>query len=273
MAALGGSAISSILDNFADVIEGGYVYTGDSNRNRSGVAGTHSFHDLVDAQYTYAGATGATTTVILASGVLGPGAPTDYFTRSTGPAFFLVCTAASGQPTLLGCTRKISAYENDAGTPTFTVAKAFDPAISTAISNPSFTIREGFKRAPDGLDIEGDALRARDDFDRFFQLSALPGAVEHWYGNGTVTYRTTMELRLRFNKGARERNAIASVFENLMLLRTVLTRSANPDNRDGVYVRALLSEGTQAQISKNDSGNIVAVDKYTLIYRVDNVYS
>ena len=110
-------------------------------------------------------------------------------------------------------------------------------------------------------------MNAPEAFDRYFHLSAGAGEVQPWYGNNVLTFKTIMELRLRIQKVGRARKAVASAFENLMIIRSVLTKSTY---RESTYTRALLPEGPGAAISVDDNEKVVVVDKYTLLYRIDS---
>lgn len=257
MAGIYTQAISAILDNYADVIEGGNSYRG-SGTAWSGIAGFQSIDQYAGTTMTED--TGGSTTAIAQGEVVDTGA---RLARTDGPPMFCHCTTASNSSNL-NAARKISAYNSTTGA--ITLAKAL-PANNSA--GDVYTIAEGFKRIPDGIDINDDATEIPSGFDRFFHLTALPGKRREWYGNGVETYETTLDIRLRFLKRARARLAAAAAWENLMLIRSILSR---PTLRDGTYAQLLDGTSGEPKIETDDQHKIVAVDSLRLIYRINARY-
>ena len=253
-------SIGFILDNLADVIEGGYAYRGDSHTARTyhGIPGTLSNDAGIlsgDDDAITASSTVDTTTVAYASGDW----PSSRWEKSDSPQFYLVCTSAA-QAANINTRRRITAWNNT--TKRFTV-----PAFSgTVTSGDVFTVAQGFKRVADNYDINSDDAGVPGGFDRFFDLRATPGSREPWYGNNTETYKTRLELYLRIEKHSRHRRAIASAFENAMILRSGITRQTHAD---GTYTVLLDAEGTEPDIVTDDAKKIVVRDRFALTYRVN----
>jgi hypothetical protein len=59
--------------------------------------------------------------------------------------------------------------------------------------------------------------------------------------------------------------------ENIVILRSTITRGGSPDLRDGTYTRALIPVGVP-EVLKDDQYKVVISDKYNLIYRVNTNY-
>lgn len=259
-------ALKSIIDNYADVIEGGNTWRGTGTAYR-GIPGRLSndrgLREGDDTPLTQ-NAAGSTTTVKIASTYSWD---SSRWVKNDTPGFFLLCTSAT-EAANVNAARRITDWNNT--TKTFTV-DAFPAATS---SGDIFTVLQGFKRIPNQLDILKDDLGGIVGIDRMFHLRALPGAREGWYGDGTQQYRTTLEIYLRMLKFGREHDAEAAALENLSIMRSLLPRGANPDHRDGTYTVALIAdEGQQPEKAIDDVSKIIARDSYTLIYRVDTTYN
>jgi len=253
------NTIGTIFDNYADAIEGGNSYRGVGDAYK-GVAGVGTNNPETrngnDSPLTATAISGTTKFSVASSYSWDQ---ERWVKEETPPWFFLGKTATN--PGNVGAARKISAYNNT--TKQFTFA-AFPSALTIA---DTFYVMEGFKRLPNNIDIEDEGPEMRGGFDRSFQLSAESGGRLAWYGNGYHTYQTTMELRIRFLKYARNRDIIETAIENMMLLRSVLTRG---DHRDGVYVRSLvLDDKAKVETVKEDREKIVVKDSYVLTYAVD----
>lgn len=257
-------AIGDILSNYADVIEGGTTWRG-SGTSWRGIPGTQSndpeLRNGSDSSIT-ASSNGTTTTVVYASGDW----EQDRWVKNDVPGFFLLCTSATNG-TNVNAARRITAWDNT--TKTFTT-DAFPAATTSA---DEFTALQGFKRLPNNIDIDAEETEASHGFDRMFHISARAGTQTEWYGRGTATFQTVLELKLRFLKYGREHDAIASAFENLAIIRPILCRGANPDHRDGTYTRALIPTGEEAEIAIDDRDKIVVVDRYTLVYQIDLTFN
>lgn len=266
MATIASIDLASILDNYADAIEGGNSYRG-SGTAYYGCPGRYSNKPDMRASasanlITLTGAGHTTTTTIIPSSYTWNG---DDFVKEETPPWFLQCATLSTNPdtSILNSARKISAWNSS--TLTFTHA-AFSSAM---LSGQSLYLREGFKRLPNHLDFEEEGPEIKDGYDRFFELTALPGEHLKHFGNGFITYKTTMELRLRILKYGRSRDAINSALENLFIIRNIIIKGGNPINHRPNGVRALLAQDTQPKILREDRTKVVAVDSFDLIYSVD----
>jgi hypothetical protein len=186
--------------------------------------------------------------------------------KTDTPGFFAVCTAATNVANV-DAARRITGWDNT--TKVFTV-DAFPASLAVG---DVFAVRQGFKRIPNGIDIEAEGTRFAHGFDRFFSLSAMPGEQVDWYGNGTATYKTTLELRLRFLKYGRAHDATAAALENLAIIRAAITKGASPDHRDGTYTLALLPQGQSADVVSEDTQKVVVMDRYDLRYRISTTFN
>lgn len=257
MATVLNQALSVILRNYADVIEGGNTYRGSGTAYR-GVPGTYPYDDGVrngdDTPLTVVGSSVSTTTFDVASGSWAQA----RWVPESGPGFWALCNTAGSNH---GRARKITGY--DASTKVFTVAPAF-PATPSA--SDSMVILQGFKRIPNTVDIEARESGVDGGYDRHFHLFALPGADEDRSGRGVRTKRTELNLRLRFLKHSRVHDVVASAFENLATLAAAIESSHSPDHRDGTYTRALWAEGPPEELV-NDNVKVVVLQKFILIYQ------
>lgn len=255
--------IGAILDSYADVIEGGSTYRGSGSSFR-GVPGVYSVDEGlrlgVDTPLTVVGGASCTTTTFNVASTYSW--TSSRWVKADSPAFWAFCTTDAGLSNLHQA-RKITGWNNT--TKVFTV----DPAFTAApTANDVMTIKQGFKRLPNHLDIEDKSTESPDGWDRYFQLMADDGKQLPWFGAGVRTYETTMTLRLRIVKHARERDAIASAMENMSILRVALSLGANPDHRDGTYTRALISEAAPTMVK--DQLKIVITQPFRLIYRISS---
>lgn len=252
MAHLSTNSLGDILDNYADVIEGGSAYSGNSY---NGIPGTQSndpgLRTGSDGSITASG-NGTTTTIVYASGTW----DASRWDKDTTPQFYAVCTGATNGANV-GAARRITNWT--LGSTTFAV-DAFPAATTSA---DAFIVRQGFKRLPNGIDIED---KAETGWDRFFRLD-VTGAGDDlgYYGADTATHRTTMTLRLRMLKFGRDVDARAAVFENLAILRRGLVKGAH---RETTYTRALTTAGRES-IVKDDDHKIVVSQQFELIYRMN----
>jgi hypothetical protein len=257
-------AIGAILNNYADVIEGGTTWRGSGTAWR-GIAGTYSndpgLRGLIDSPLT-ATATGTTTTAKFT----GYSWDSTRWVKNDTPNFYLLCTSATNASNV-DAARKITGW-ND--TTKFMTTAAFPAATSTS---DVFTVLQGFKRYPNQFDFEADFANMSDGFDRFFTLSAMTGKVLPWFGGGLTTYETTLSLKLRFSKYNREHDVVAAAFENLAIIRPIICLSASPDHRDGTYTQALLETDGESKILKNDQKKVVVEDVYKLRYRVNRAFA
>lgn len=254
-------ALGSILDNYADAIEGGTTWRGSGTAYR-GIPGIGSNDpDLRSGDDTpiTASGNGTTTSVVYASGTWAA----SRWARTDTPGYFLECTSATNAANV-SAARRITAWT--LGTKTFTT-DAF-PAATT--SGDVFTVLQGYKRLPNQFDISTDA---DEGLDRMFQLRASVGEVLEYFGNGKMTFKTELEVLVRFLKAGREHDAIDSALTNMAIMRPVLTKGSSPDHRDGTYTMALLPTDGDIDEVINDSKKIVLRDKYVLLYRVDTTFA
>jgi len=255
-----------ILDHYADVIEGGNAYAGGSSYD--GIPGPHSndrhLRSGDDTPLTVAGGVALSTTTFDAAAA--KSWHPDRWVTDNGPAFWALCTTSgeAGSPNLHRA-RKITGY-NDT-TKVFTTGSAFP---STPIATDVMTILQGYKRLPNGADIEDEEVEVEDGFDRSFHLSAAPGMITDHHGDHLVTYLTELKLRIRLQKFGRLHDWTAAALACLSTMRPAITKASH---YDGTYVRALIAKGDQqAEVLKDDQFKIVVEDSYTLIYRIDGTY-
>lgn len=249
MSAIMQQATATILDHMAEVIEG-------TNGN-NGIPGVYSHDELLrggapsNLSITATGGTGDNT-IQYTSGAYAA----DRWVKTNIPGFWLLCYSATNSGNV-SAARKISAWTQS--TTSFTTA-SFPANITTG---DKFYVLEGFKRLPDGVDIES----AFDvGFDRSFRLEALPGTSLGFYGSGLRTYDTTVILRLRLLKHHKDTTSRASVFENLRVLKDALALKTNWESS---YTRFLDSESSDVDIQIDDAGKVVAAISFRLVYRVD----
>lgn len=274
--------VRGILDGYADLIEGGTAYQDTSvptadQLTQLGVPGTGS-HALFASDGLTVGGSGQelpfwkleasassanATQVTFGSGTWAA----QRWEKTDTPPFFLICTTATNAANL-NRARKITGWNNTSKV--FTV-KAFDANIT---SGDVFVVAQGFKRAPDNFDINSSETGTHDGFDRFFVLSALGGRRLDWNGNGFHTLETEMLLRLRILKRGKARSAIASAFENSMILRSAITRgNINATNARPKFVQMVDPMSGQPEIETEDEAKIVLLDRFRLVYRVDSTYT
>jgi hypothetical protein len=248
------SAAATILDNYADVIEGGNSYRG-SGDSYQGIPGTNFANlDLRGTTITASGA-GSTTSIPFASGDYA----TDFWVKNDSPRFFLMSTNGNNN----GAARRISNWDNSGKA--FTVA-AFDNAVS---ENDTFVPLQGFKRFPDNLDILSDESTIGSGFDRFFELKLGAGTRIPFYGSGVETYESELVLRLRLQKRSRSRDTIESAMENALLMRSILTR---PTHRDGTFTQLLNGEEGAPEVETETDKIVVVSDSYNIRYRVFSTF-
>jgi hypothetical protein len=257
-------AIGAILAHYSDVIEGGTTWRGSGTSFR-GIPGTYSndagLRSGADTPLTSTGSA-ATTTFAVSGGDWA----SDRWVKTDGPGYFAVCTSATNTQNV-DAARRITGWNNT--TKVFTV-DAF-PAATT--SGDVFAIRQGFKRLPNGVDLEAGGAEFKSGFDRYFELRASPGEPMDYHGAGTMTYRTTLDLRLRLLKYGRQHDIVAAALENLAIIRPIICRGYLPDHRETTYTRALIPMGNSADVVVNDDHKVIVRDEYTLIYRVDTSFN
>lgn len=268
--------VGAILDNYADVIEGGNTWRG-SGTEYYGIPGTqpndYGLKSGDDSPLTVAEDSASTSIFSVTKGSY-PWESTETgnpfgpellrWMPSNAPAFWAMCNTAGGN---YGAARKISSVTYQPLWSELCFFAVTDAYPATPSEDDSMVMLQGFKRLPDNVppDVEGDG------WDRFFALSMDRGERLEWFGNGLQTYKGTLELRLRIVKYGRHHDAVASALENLAIIDAAITRGANPDHRDGTYTRALLSEGAP-EIETEDATKVVAVAKYGCIYRIGSAF-
>lgn len=247
------SALSAILDNYADVIEGGNAYRG-SGTGYHGIPGSGGDHELEAAAVTASG--GSASTVVTASLSAAQAA---QLVRTTTRPFFLLCATQAAGTGNTGAARRIASHD---GASTFTMTTDFAEAVQ---SGDTFTVREGLKRAPDDQEMEAGDGRAPAGYDRFFELSALPGTRLPIFGSGREFFTTELTVRLRILKHAKSRQTKARAYDDLWRLASVMCRGAH---RDGTNVQVLHAQESSVEIVEDDINRLVAELSLTMVYRV-----
>jgi hypothetical protein len=149
--------------------------------------------------------------------------------------------------------------------PKFTVSVAFSSAVQAA---DTFTVLQGFKRLPNGVDIES-AEGAADGYDRTFHLSAGAGKRTEWSGTGAWLLETQLKLRVRFLKFGRLHDWTAAAMTNMAILRAGLAKTIHYET---TYMRALIPDGN-IEIVHEDNNKLVAEDTFRLFYRFDTSFT
>lgn len=260
MSHISDQAVGLILDNYADVIDGGTTWRGSGTSYR-GIPGTHSNDPgLRSGDDTPLDAESGTTTTFVVDSEYSW--TTSRWVKTDTPGYFAVCSSATVANT--GAARRVTGW-NDT-TKTFTT----DAFPSALVADDVLTMRQGFKRIPNGIDILG---AAGNGYDRFYDLRVDgPGQMQEFFGSGVVTYVTTLEIRLRILKAAREHDAQKSAMENLAIIRPILCRGANPDHRDASYTQALIPTTNKPELVLEDAVKLVYADRYELRYRIETTF-
>jgi hypothetical protein len=253
------TATGGILDNYADAIEGGNSYRG-SGTAYKGIAGSSSLHDLAGTSIVCTSGAASKTTFVSTTIA---DAIAEQLVRTDTPPMFLLCASQDSGTGNTGGARKIASFT--ASTDTYAVAPAFAENIQT---NDAFTVREGFRRLPDNVDIEDEDTGIAAGWDRAFSLHMTPGLRQGWFGNSVYQFRSQLEIRVRFLKAHRQQNAIAAALENIGLFRVILPRS---DLRSS-GVQELSPFEAEPEILTDDAYKIVVADRYDLTYRVEAAY-
>jgi len=250
--------IGSILDNYADAIEGGNTHRG-SGTAYKGIPGTHSWHDWVKDHGTglTVDAGVSSTTTIKLTGV--PAAQAATMVHDASPGFWLLATTAATVG-VAGSARKIASH---AGV-TFTTA-AFPGLVKAA---DVVSIVEGFRRVPDSFDLEADgAEEIAGGFDRFFRLTMLSGERMAWTGNGSAMYHTTLNLDLRILRRARQHQCAETALENVGRIAEALCRGEHRGN----YTQKIVQAGPPV-IMKNDPIKVVVRSPFNLVYQLNTSF-
>lgn len=248
-------AIGIIIDNYADVIEGGSAYAGGTSYR--GIPGTRSNDDGLrngsDGSFTTSGA-GSTTTLVYASGSW----DSTRWVKENTPAFFAIHASQNA-------ARRITGWNNT--TKQFTV-DAFPAAPGNAAS---IIVRQGFKRLPNSIDIDDDDTGSPSGFDRFFSISLEPEKSLEWYGSGVETWLGKLTVKLRILKYGRAHDARKSAAENITIIASAMTIGASPNHRETTYTRALLRPESGPEIEE-DNLKYVASISFPIIYRIARTF-
>jgi len=240
------------------VIEGGNAYAGGTAFK--GIPGLHSVNELAGTVLT-ADSTSTSDDEIEADDLSDTIAA--RLVRDDGAPFFIQCT--TGAATIKGSARKLSTYT--AASNTYTTAAVFP---STPQDGDTFTIYEGFKRAPDNWDLDSDEVGTPAGFDRHFRLSFIPGQRYDHRGDCSHFYETVMELRVRFLRHGRDQLVIDSVVDNMARISSIITRQEHRD--PGGLVQFLGAEDSESEVVTDDKDKIVMADRFKLIYRVPSAF-
>ena len=249
-------SLGDVLDNYADVIEGGNTHRGAGTAYR-GIPGMYPSDEGLrfggDTPLDVVGTSVSTTTFDVASIY---DWTTSRWVKEASPGFW----ALDAADTNAGQARKITGWNN--ATNVFTVAPAF---TNTPAASDEMTILQGFKRIPNFVDIEAEDGGFESGYDRHFHLTALPGETEPYSGRGVRTRRTLLRLRLRMQKYGREHDTTASAFENVALLAAALELGASPNPRDATHTRALWAHEA-AEVVAEDKHKLVVTQQFQLTY-------
>lgn len=257
------NALDVILNNYADVIEGGSAYRG-SGTSWKGLPGYGSndpgLRLATDTPLTAITGTTGTTTVEIHN--TNYSWETERWVKVYTPGFFLLCTSATNSANV-GAARRITGWDNTEHQ--FTT----DAFPATLTSGDVFSVMQGFKRIQNNIDIMNPDLEINGGYDRCFHFSAGAGEDQQWYGSGVMTLKTTLDLQVRFLKYSRAHDVVASAMTNMAILRAGLCRG---EHRDGTYTRALLPTDNHAEVLLDDPTKIVISDKYDLLYRINTEF-
>ena len=253
MSHLSTQSVGVILDHYADVIEGGNAWRG-AGTPFVGIPGSRTNDTYVSGLSTIAStAAGSTTSIVAASINAAPSA----WVKANTPGFFLRCD--SGASDAVDCARRVTGWSQS--TRAFTV-DAFPVAPG---SGATFTALQGYKRLPDGIDIEADETEQPHGYDRFFELSLLPMKQREFYGSGAETWNGELRLKLRLLKYSRGHQFRRSNAENVTFLGSAMIHG---DYRDSAYVRALLPSENGPEPIKDDADKTVWLLRFPIVYRV-----
>jgi hypothetical protein len=248
--ALVSQGLEGIFDTLADAIEGGTTWRG-SGTAFKGIPGKYS-NDLRladDSPLTVSAAVSASAFKVATLW------RSDRWVTLNGAAYWVLDHHAEH--------RKVTAY--NATTGQFTVGTAFSNAPQVA---DTLTVLQGFKRLPNGIDIE-TAEGAAEGFDRSFHLEADAGKRTEWSGSGDWLLETVLRLRVRFLKFGRLHDWVASAMTNMAILRAGLARTIHYET---TYMRALIPDGT-VRVVHDDNNKLVTEDAFRLFYRLDTSFT
>jgi len=255
------ASVSDVLDNYADVIEGGNSYAGGTSYKglcsygsfALGNSGGHGATEDVAVSTS-----GTTSTIVVANISLHP----DWLASTDRPPFFALGYSGNNA----GAARKITAINT--ATNTFTVSPVFPYAVG---AGELYYLVEGFKRLPDSFDVRGDDVDSLA-FDHYFHMSAGAGRLLPWHGNGTHTFETTLRLSILLAKKPRIRRMSYNALLYSHVFREFLTKGEhrNTDNLLGVTVLYLDGYGSEATIRETEN-RIIIEDEYRMVYRVSSV--
>jgi len=130
------------------------------------------------------------------------------------------------------------------------------------------SIVEGFKRCPDGIDIEGDGdTEARDGFDRLFRLAMLPGERMAWAGNGSSLYKSTLNLDLRVLRRSRQHQCAEAALQNVQRIADLMTKGIHR----GSYTQYIVQSAAPSTI-KDDINKTVVRIPFSLVYQLNTSF-
>lgn len=248
MTALVSQSVGSVLDNYADVIEGGNAYRG-AGDSYLGVPGLNPS----DAKLARDGfdsiivsSNGTPTTIPYASGDW----RSDEWVKERIPGFWAI-DANDEHRKITGWDNTLKKFTVNA----FTTAPAQDDVI---------LIQQGFKRMAEGESI----LEMAGGWDRQFELETEGQGVDIGFsGAGVRSYEVPMVLRVRFLKYAHERLTHKRVLSNLKILGEALTMGIH---RSGL-VRALMNTAPGI-VAEDDKEKVIVEQTFDLIYRISTTF-
>ncbi len=256
MTALVSQGLAAVFHTLADAIEGGNTWRG-SGTAFKGIPGQYSNDLQLAAESPLTVGAAVSTTQFKVAKRWSP----NRLITNNGPAWWVLNAA--------GEHRKLIAAANSTILPateatTFTVGTAFTAAPAPT---DTLTLLQGFKRLPNGVDIEADE-GAAEGFDRTFHLAAETGQRTPWGGSGAWLFSTKLRLRVRFCKFSRLHDWTAAAMTNMAILRAGLARTIHYET---TYMRALLPDG-EIRVVRDDANKLVAEDTFTLFYRLDTSF-
>lgn len=212
--------IEAVMNNIADIIEGGNAYRAAGTAYK-GLATVQPSRRTSAYPTVTATAIGTTTTVIDTVRT----EPSNFWAKTKGVPLYLYCT--SGTSGNIYRWRKITGW--NATTGTFTTS-AWPGA--TAASDV-FAIREGFKYVQSDIDIFDEA----GDQDRVFDV-IIGGAGQtiqslQRFGEAHIEYQIGVTVRVRYDVQDRAHRTNQRIHEDVILIVNALT---DGNNRDATVV-------------------------------------
>lgn len=250
-------SLSEIRDNYADVIEGGNAYA--SSTNYKGIAGTQSHDELAGESIT--ADSGASKTTFTQNDL----AATRNMVRTDTAPLYLICATATNAANV-GAARKVTGFSSSAQ---ITVSPGFPENVTTG---DTFTVRQGFKRASERVDLEGEEQdEIRNKYDRVFQIRIGSGIALPWYGNSIETYIAPFTVRLLITKRAKHDKALDSAMENMQLIRSIIGRGEHRDSTSK-FTQLLDVESGGPDVEIDDTSKVIIADTMSITYRTDSAF-